>query len=471
MKSLKDKIKSLFPILIFGVLLVTNSCSWFFSKSDNDEYAEGNKATLYIKISSNVRKAGRTIKTDAFERNQFTDLELKGKYSTSENEEVLLTAESLEDLAASVSVNTGAWDFTLSAKYNGILFSDTKSYTVKSEGTNKVSFTLSAVEDFGGCEIKFAFMQTTVEKALVSLQSVDGRSILNKVEVPVVSDESQKICEFKKSPASAEERLASGKYLLAFDFYGASDVLLNHYESYMVIAAGQIASANINLDLNAIYSITYKDDAEPVTEDLVGSGLLISSYSKYSEFDLPILKKTGYIFQGWQKNGSGELLTKIEKNTYGNLSLTASFIEAKLYVSGTGDDTSGDGSQSNPFESIDKACEKIIEVGSPDAEWTIYIDGDVTGPHSGTRKAGSRNYSSDYGRSIIPVEITQEHAKSILLKGKNDPGETAGVPNAPTDMINRGLSSSSNSDTGSALVIATAVPVKVENLLIKNGCN
>lgn len=471
MKSLKDKIKSLFPILIFGVLLVTNSCSWFSSKSDNDEYAEGNKATLYIKISSNVRKAGRTIKTDAFERNQFTDLELKGKYSTSENEEVLLTAESLEDLAASVSVNTGAWDFTLSAKYNGILFSDTKSYTVKSEGKNKVSFLLSAVEDFGGCVIKFTFMQTTVEKALVSLQSVDGRSILNKVEVPVVSDESPKICEFKKSPASAEERLASGKYLLAFDFYGASDVLLNHYESYMVIAAGQIASANINLDLNAIYSITYKDDAEPVTEDLVGSGLLISSYSKYSEFDLPILKKTGYIFQGWQKNGSGELLTKIEKNTYGNLSLTANFIEAKLYVSGTGDDTSGDGSQSNPFESIDKACEKIIEVGSPDAEWTIYIDGDVTGPHEGTRKAGSRNYSSDYGRSIIPVEITQEHAKSILLKGKNDPGETAGVPNAPTDMINRGLSSSSNSDTGSALVIATAVPVKVENLLIKNGCN
>ena len=148
----------------------------------------------------------------------------------------------------------------------------------------------------------------------------------------------------------------------------------------------------------------------------------------------------------------------------------------KLYVSGTGNDEvytvdneeiEPDGTEENPFESIDKACEKIVETGSPFTNWTIFIMGDVTGPHEGTNKAGSRSYSKDYGRSVIPAEITSSHAKSILLTGYTELVQTDVQPD-PQDKINRGLGTSSSA-TGSALVIETEVPVTITNLKITGG--
>lgn len=148
----------------------------------------------------------------------------------------------------------------------------------------------------------------------------------------------------------------------------------------------------------------------------------------------------------------------------------------KLYVSGTGNDEAytvdnkeiePDGTEENPFESIDKACEKIVETGSPFTNWTIFIMGDVTGPHEGTNKAGSRRYANDYGRSVIPADVTSSHAKSILLTGYNELVLDDNQPN-PQDKINRGLGTSSSA-TGSALVIETEVPVTITNLKITGG--
>ncbi|MBR1638023.1 MAG: leucine-rich repeat protein [Treponema sp.] len=472
MNKAKSEIKNLLSLLIWGMVFITSSCTWFSSsKLDENENGsnEGKKATLYIKVSNsgkNVPKnKSRTIKAEDFTKKEFTDVVLKGKYFSSSEEEELLTADSLEHLDSVITVNSGFWDFTLSAEYNGLLFSDTKSYTVKSEGTNTVSFNLKAVEDFGGCEISFTFAQTTVEKALVSLQSLQGAggtTLINRENLVVSFVENGKKCDFTRSLTNEAERLPSGKYLLSFEFYGSSgtssgaaDILLNHYESYLVITAGQIAKADINLDLNAIYTITYKDGSESVTDDDVASGLLISSYSKLSEFDLPTITKSGYIFQGWQKNGSGDLIQKIDRNTYGDITLVASFIEAKLYVSGVGDDTSGDGSLDNPFESIDKACEKIIELGAPDAEWTIYIAGNVTGPHEGT---------NTYGQSSVPADVTLNYAKSITLEGKNG----LDANNLPQDRIDKGWQSSSGL-AGFAVKIDTTVPVTIINLEITKG--
>ena len=59
------------------------------------------------------------------------------------------------------------------------------------------------------------------------------------------------------------------------------------------------------------------------------------------------------------------------------------------------------GTEANPFETVDKACESIIAQGTKNMVWTIYIMGDVTGPHEGTNKAGARTYTKDFGRSIV----------------------------------------------------------------------
>lgn len=139
----------------------------------------------------------------------------------------------------------------------------------------------------------------------------------------------------------------------------------------------------------------------------------------------------------------------------------------EIYVSGTGDDTEGDGMEEKPFETVDKACEKIIAAETP-GKWTIYIMGDVTGPHEGTNKADKRTYSKDWGRSIIPAEVTFAHAKSILLTGYNELVLDEDKHPNPQDKINRGLGKSSSA-TGSALIIETPVPVTITNLKITGG--
>lgn len=141
-----------------------------------------------------------------------------------------------------------------------------------------------------------------------------------------------------------------------------------------------------------------------------------------------------------------------------------------VFVSGTGDDTTGNGTEINPFETVDKAVEYIIANPNPTADWAIFIVGDVTGPHEGTNKAGSRTYTKDYGRTVIPAELTSEHAKSLLLIGATGL-DSDGLPQ---DLLNRGLNPGNTtqaSDTGTVLVIETEVPVTIKNLKITNSNN
>ncbi|MCR5764560.1 MAG: hypothetical protein K6G09_01150, partial [Treponema sp.] len=145
-------------------------------------------------------------------------------------------------------------------------------------------------------------------------------------------------------------------------------------------------------------------------------------------------------------------------------------IQMTIYVSGTGNDTEGDGTETNPFETVDKACQSIISQGTKNTVWTIYIMGDVTGPHEGSNKAGERRYTKDFGRTLIPADLTLEHAKSILLTGYNGLDENEN----PKDKINRGLQEIGGAGaayTGTVLVVATEVPVTITNLLLTGSKN
>ena len=136
-------------------------------------------------------------------------------------------------------------------------------------------------------------------------------------------------------------------------------------------------------------------------------------------------------------------------------------VEAYLYVTGTGDDTAGDGTQENPLKTIDAACEKIISNGTKNTAWTIYISGEVTGIPKGTSGIDAK-----YGPSTIPETVTEEHARTILLTGATE-SESAGEPN---DFINRNQAGSANGvSEGTVLFINTKVPVTITNLKITGG--
>ena len=483
---MNKKIKYITGTAILLASLLILSCKGIFSQKYEEPSSKDGKTYLTLKVN-NSRQSYRTLASDkilTFDITQFTDFSLIGKHE-SEEAKSLFEAASYSELPQKIEIMSGQWEFNLYAKYKGIQFTDAgKSQYIMKGRENSISFTLKPVEEFGGCDISFTLTDSQVSKVEVTLKSSsDGKIILDKSPLQISENNGAKSVSLKRNMASESERLSSGRYYAKFDFYTGQEgpkgyALLNEYESYLIITAAFTTSANITLDFNELYTITYKyitDSGEAVelvdAENFaLGSNSFVPFYySKGSEITLPEAKQNKKIFLGW-KNSDGQSIETIEKGSSGNLEFTAEFMDPVLYVSGTGDDPTGDGSEENPFESIDKACEKIIEVGTPDAEWTIYIVGDVTGPHESDLKAGERRdgavVNKDYGRSVIPETLTLSHAKSILLMGFNGLDEN----DIPKDKINRGLASTStNYDTGTALGISTEVPVTIKNLLITGG--
>lgn len=440
------------------------------------------KTYLTINVT-NSKPSARTIKAEDYESDNFYDFELKGVYA---GETVsLLTATSLDDLnTKKIEIRSGAWELTLSAKYNEVLFSDTKTLTVKQSQENSVSFTLKAQEHFGGFAITFDVplspegYPVDVAKAEVTLQKkATGETIWNKKSFDRYYEDLGKIiisCDI----TDTDERLESGLYTILCEFYGGENksgyTLLNQFESYIAIADGLVSTAEFNLDFNALDTITYRDKDGVAIYSFEGNGVAPNNYSVRSSFDLPKAKRTGKIFMGWKLNDltSSDYITKVDLGTSGNLNLIADFKDPVLYVSGVGDDPTGDGwTYDTAFESIDKACEKIIALGNSTLDWTIYICGDVTGPHSSNRKADERSYSSDYGITYISENLKAEYAKSILITGY----QGLDANGLPQDMINRGLNKedglTGSSNDGGVLAINTEVPVTIKNLMLKNACN
>lgn len=115
---------------------------------------------------------------------------------------------------------------------------------------------------------------------------------------------------------------------------------------------------------------------------------------------------------------------------------------SQLYVSPTGTET-GDGSESNPLDTIAHAVTKIKSF-SEAQDYTIFIDGTIT-----------------TAQEI--KNISKAYAKSITVKGKNGLNESTHEPN---DALAGSYSYGSNAKM---LLIETAVPVIVEDLKISGG--
>lgn len=125
------------------------------------------------------------------------------------------------------------------------------------------------------------------------------------------------------------------------------------------------------------------------------------------------------------------------------------YIDAPIYVAGTGravctangSDDEGTGLKSAPFATIAKAIELLTD---KDTDYTIYIDGTVTGAQT------------------IPSTLENDgngtyNARSVVICGAT--GNT-------TDILNGGFTQTSN---GTTLKIFTDVPVTIKNLKITGG--
>ena len=118
-------------------------------------------------------------------------------------------------------------------------------------------------------------------------------------------------------------------------------------------------------------------------------------------------------------------------------------IDAPLYVSASGNDETGRGTEVLPYKTISKAASQCWG-GATDMSTNGRII-NIVGTVSGAAQE-------------IPSTVTTSKATAITLKGTTT-----------SAAIDRGLSSGSANATGSALTVNTAVPVTIQTLTIKGG--
>ena len=486
----KNKLKQILkPAHIFAAFCMSLffiSCSNLFVKNLNHINEASDDDKTYISLSIGTNNAARTIKPAELSTSDLTNYTLKGILNGSSEEKILAGPADFNSFPRKIMIESGSWTFTLTANYGALLYSDTTEVEIRDSTNNSINFVLKTDETHGGYEITFALKDTDIKYVRAVLKGMDKENFMEPV-IETISQEqftSNETVVLKRDLTDEDNRLQAGLYLLTVDFFADENdsTPINNWENYIAISEGFTTTASFDLKFNDIYTIHYDDlDSETPAAEIV-SGLLIHKYSARSSFTLPFVKRIAdnYVCGGWYDNGS--LITRINTGTTGNKSLSPQYLNT-IYVSGTGDDTTGDGTFANPFESIDKACIKIAEIGNPDIDWAICIMGDVTGPHTGTNKAGYRRNTDDYGRSSISNEyeikndtgstitvegITSNNAKSILLIGYNGLDENG----IPKDKLNRGYGEnlgSSGSSTGTVLAVSTEVPVTIRNLLITNG--
>lgn len=444
-----NTIKHFCLILLLAYFFLLSSCANLFNSSVKDKNAA--KKT-YLSVNVERIKAARTVNPASMPIGDvlplFSDFYLSGGFvTTGEQFSFMENVPSVDELSASkIELSAGKWEFTLSGSFNGIVFKGSQVIIIKEGEENIISFVLNASENYGGYSITFDLAGSSVSQAEAILQKKDGTIIEEKTQTV----QANKIV-LSRSITDSAKRLESGTYLLSVKFYADEDktILLNNWENYIAIQSGVMTTANIALDFNELYTITYDYDGGELAE-----GFETSKYSANSFFDLPVAKKTGYLFLGWYEEVGGSLssdkTSEITKGTIGNKAFVAKYQSTSIYVSASGDDDTGDGSDANPVKSVNGVSTFIESFGTPDTEWVIYIDGTLTVDTS----------------QIIPATVTADYAKSILITGKNGPDGSG----EPQDALDRGITATTNGSTnGNVLIINTEVPVTLTNLKLMRG--
>lgn len=488
-------------ILLTALLFTFISCSNLVQRNESasQQNQKSPDGKTYIVISStslsraaeNVINADTNFGPDQGDPSKLTDLVLTGKKTSAEGEaETLLTAETYAELInQQIMIEPGEWTFTLAGKLNNYLFSGTEAREIIQGEINTLSFTLKSDEQYGSLELTIEWSNTAA-KVVGYLYDPDdiSKMIASKTASEAAFEEFEEPDEtgatltkhrttltFDKT--SAGNKLPSGTYYLKVNFDGPENTLnLGSATYYVTIANGLITKKTITTDLSPTYKLEWNRDGGEFT---LGQ-LIAAGYSRKSIVTLPEISKPGYFFDGWFDNEefNGNALTLFSCSQHsGDITLYAKWRAPEFYVSGTGDDTTGEGTEDKPFETIERACEAIIATDAkynPQyMDWTIYIMGDVTGKHDSDKKAGERRtgtqVASDYGRSVIPSELTLANAKSILLTGYHE----LDTDGNPQDLINRGITGNTSytSATGNALAIATEVPVTIKNVMLTRGDN
>ena len=161
---------NMFSILLLFLCTLFVSCAGVFDVFDGNS-SSSNSNTGYVVVKTKPRTVLPNANID-----DFTDFELKG------NDKVLFSAATFEKLTSQqIELETGSYEFTLSAKLNTVAFtSDAVSATVSVGQVTPLSFTLSSTADTGSFSLTVEFNGNTAA-AVATLSTTGGGEYTKRI--------------------------------------------------------------------------------------------------------------------------------------------------------------------------------------------------------------------------------------------------------------------------------------------------
>ena len=244
-----------------------------------------------------------------------------------------------------ILVDVGSYTFTLIV-YNGDnkkVLEGSEEFTINPSQNNKLEFNMkeatgSDVAD-GSIVFKLKWNELgVVDKVQANLLKSDGSNLddgsFKNVDLTVFSaeDKSYEYVEFKTADDS---HLSSGYYILKLELQqnvedeSAADYkIINTYTCLVYVAPGLCSEGEFILEnLAKLYTISYELNSGEFDTNTT----IVSSYNKYTSFELPTPTRFGYAFTGWYTNEQLLPNSKVENPSNYKISsdvtLYASWIE------------------------------------------------------------------------------------------------------------------------------------------------
>ena len=251
---------------------------------------------------------------------------------TDETGTVTVTAYKSMTSDSGIVIDTGTWDFTLTASNTDgkNVLSATISATINA-GENKLNFVMQeATGDkaaTGSIEFTLNFLGDVVTKGIATLTPLAGGNSFTQGFTADAATSNQ----FLSSITYKNENISAGYYILKVELQQEKgDVTtpaveyINTYSCLIRVAPGLTSYGVYTLDkLAQLYTITYK--LNEGTFDSTTSAVP-TSYNAYTSFELPTPTRNGYEFAGWYTQESNEDNIITEK-LFGNAGETETISE------------------------------------------------------------------------------------------------------------------------------------------------
>lgn len=395
-----NKLKKLSVLAFAAFSLIVSSCQTSVDETPSDEGMKLDKDIAYISIS--VEKAStdlvsRTVVPklstetdfDGFEKlvlhgeMKNSDYEINLSWITEGNETAydqmkgaIIPLPTLKN----PYINDGdvdIWDFELTGYFAGtyedgeykedgtVFYNKIVSKELTKGNENKIVFFLERTTTWqyagsaqGSVSFDLNFADETVKKVSATYEGPIEEGSMPPVSTPEIFNVTS-----KKATVSFEN-LNAGKYIIKMTYLGANDVKVGTRKEYAYVLpslTSGLAEESTTINVNAVYSITYKNGTEDFAETPFAS-TVPEKFSRQTKVTLPKVTdfndtfKDVYDFFGWYTESdfaeSSKLVT-IEENTIVNdLTLYGKFINVNEKPTFTGFDFKCDDTEAPSYATL-----------------------------------------------------------------------------------------------------------------------